>query len=388
MSIINYDNEIGTISKPPRLTAVTDYSMWKLRFKSFVYFNDYNLWISITRGPHKPEIQEAGGTRMIPLDPERYSEQDIRQIEKDMKAYGVLTMALPNEIYHNFKECKSAKELWDAMEMRYEGSSELKESKRDRLKKQYELFEYIKGENLSEQINRFTLLISELKCLNVDYKESDICKKLLGSLPYKWHVQVMIIKRTGGVGSMSLEELIGVLQSYEIDMQTENKEEQPKSNYGCALVSNQSCLPENQTMYFHNQMPQQYVNQHVNQLPVQNLQMQSFNSSYLNQPSGSNQVQNSQTKQIPEEKSILYNAFIASYEAFMAGSLTQAEFARDDLEQIHPDDLEEMDIKWQMAMITLRAKKFFKRTGRNNFRNEQGDRVGIDKTKVKCFNCN
>lgn len=84
----------------------------------------------------------------------------------------------------------------------------------------------------------------------------------------------------------------------------------------------------------------------------------------------------------------MYNAFIASYETFMAGSLTQAEFSRDDLEQLHPDDLEEMDIKWQMTMITLRAKHFFKRTGRNNFSNEQGERVGFDNSKAKCFNCN
>lgn len=147
-----------------------------------------------------------------------------------MKAYGVITMALPNGIYHNFKECKSVKELWNAMEIRYGGSFKLKESKKDRLKKQYELFEYVKGENLSEQVNRFTLLISELKSMDVEYKESDICKKLLGSLPYKWHVQVMIIKRTRGVSSMNLEQLIGVLQSYEMDMHPNDKEMLPASN--------------------------------------------------------------------------------------------------------------------------------------------------------------
>nr|GEW37927.1 hypothetical protein [Tanacetum cinerariifolium] len=28
----------------------------------------------------------------------------------------------------------------------------------------------------------------------------------------------------------------------------------------------------------------------------------------------------------------------------------------DDLEQIHPDDMEEMDLRWQMAMLTMRAR--------------------------------
>nr|GEX86277.1 ribonuclease H-like domain-containing protein [Tanacetum cinerariifolium] len=35
------------------------------------------------------------------------------------------------------------------------------------------------------------------------------------------------------------------------------------------------------------------------------------------------------------------------------------------LNKINPDDLEEMNLKWQMAMLTMRAKRFLKRTGRN-----------------------
>ncbi|KAJ9547017.1 hypothetical protein OSB04_019560 [Centaurea solstitialis] len=35
--------------------------------------------------------------------------------------------------------------------------------------------------------------------------------------------------------------------------------------------------------------------------------------------------------------------------------------------QINADDLEEMDIKWQSDMLTMRIKRFIKRTGRNNF---------------------
>ncbi|GJX83886.1 ribonuclease H-like domain-containing protein [Tanacetum coccineum] len=35
-----------------------------------------------------------------------------------------------------------------------------------------------------------------------------------------------------------------------------------------------------------------------------------------------------------------------------------------DLEQIDPDDLEEMDLQWEMAMLTIRARRFIKRTGR------------------------
>ncbi|GKF89744.1 ribonuclease H-like domain-containing protein, partial [Tanacetum coccineum] len=56
------------------------------------------------------------------------------------------------------------------------------------------------------------------------------------------------------------------------------------------------------------------------------------------------------------------------------------------LEQIHTDDLEEMDLKWQVAMLTMRVKRFLKKTGRNlNFNSKET--VGFDKTKVECYNC-
>nr|GFA08260.1 xylulose kinase-1 [Tanacetum cinerariifolium] len=53
---------------------------------------------------------------------------------------------------------------------------------------------------------------------------------------------------------------------------------------------------------------------------------------------------------------------------------------------INDDDMEEMDLKWQVAMIYMRIKKFHKRTGRK-LQFDTKDRVGFDKTKVECFNC-
>ncbi|GJR27040.1 putative ribonuclease H-like domain-containing protein [Tanacetum coccineum] len=56
------------------------------------------------------------------------------------------------------------------------------------------------------------------------------------------------------------------------------------------------------------------------------------------------------------------------------------------LEQIDTDDLEEMDLKWQVAMLTMRVKRFLRKTKRNlNFNGKET--FGFDKTKVECYNC-
>ncbi|GJS78710.1 putative ribonuclease H-like domain-containing protein [Tanacetum coccineum] len=55
------------------------------------------------------------------------------------------------------------------------------------------------------------------------------------------------------------------------------------------------------------------------------------------------------------------------------------------LEQINTDDLEEMDLKWQVAMLTMRVQRFLKKTEKNlNF--SVKETVGFDKTKVECYN--
>nr|GEX39210.1 ribonuclease H-like domain-containing protein [Tanacetum cinerariifolium] len=46
----------------------------------------------------------------------------------------------------------------------------------------------------------------------------------------------------------------------------------------------------------------------------------------------------------------------------------------------------EMDLKWQMAMLTMRARRFLKRTGRNLGANGT-DTIGFDISKVECYNC-
>ncbi|GJZ20858.1 ribonuclease H-like domain-containing protein [Tanacetum coccineum] len=65
------------------------------------------------------------------------------------------------------------------------------------------------------------------------------------------------------------------------------------------------------------------------------------------------------------------------------------ELSMDDLYnnlKIDTDDLKEMDLKWQVAMLTMKVKRFLKKTGRNmNFNGKET--IGFDKTKVECYNC-
>nr|GEU42946.1 hypothetical protein [Tanacetum cinerariifolium] len=72
--------------------------------------------------------------------------------------------------------------------------------------------------------------------------------------------------------------------------------------------------------------------------------------------------------------------------AYIASSSSGSQIKFEDKNQIDEDDIEEMNIRWNMALLSMRADKFWKKTGKKI--SIQGSEVaGFDKSKVECFNC-
>nr|GEW36057.1 hypothetical protein [Tanacetum cinerariifolium] len=81
------------------------------------------------------------------------------------------------------------------------------------------------------------------------------------------------------------------------------------------------------------------------------------------------------------------NLLKQQYENFTASNSEMLDQTFDRLQKlIHPEDLEEMDLKWKMAMLTMRARRFFKKSGRKLNINGN-ETIGFDKTNVECYNC-
>nr|GEZ79744.1 ribonuclease H-like domain-containing protein [Tanacetum cinerariifolium] len=71
---------------------------------------------------------------------------------------------------------------------------------------------------------------------------------------------------------------------------------------------------------------------------------------------------------------------------FVAENEPTQQLAYEDFEQVDQLEIEELNIKWQMAMLSLRIKKFQKKAGRKiNFNNK--DSARFDRRKARCYNC-
>ncbi|GJQ92085.1 putative ribonuclease H-like domain-containing protein [Tanacetum coccineum] len=71
--------------------------------------------------------------------------------------------------------------------------------------------------------------------------------------------------------------------------------------------------------------------------------------------------------------------------SFFANQSSGLHLDHEDLEQLDEFDLEEMDLKWKVAMISMRLKKFYKMKGRS-LQFDAKELVSFDNTKVECLN--
>ncbi|KAL6345676.1 hypothetical protein AAG906_017412 [Vitis piasezkii] len=84
-------------------------------------------------------------------------------------------------------------------------------------------------------IIRFTDIVNGLEALGNTYKESEKVMKILRSLPSKWHTKVTTIQEAKYLTKLPLEELIGSLMTYEINLAKKQQEGVEKKKKSIAL---------------------------------------------------------------------------------------------------------------------------------------------------------
>ncbi|KAI3678517.1 hypothetical protein L6452_37813 [Arctium lappa] len=318
------------VSKVPMLRS-NEFDMWKIRIKQYILLTDYSMWDIIENGPSDAGKSGEDGKR---TPPKTDAERKTRQTE--MKALSTLLLAIPNEYQHQFCNCTDAQMLWNSLEKRFSGTKSTNRNQKAILKQQYENFMSTKNESMTQTFDRFNKLIGELATIGVHIDQDDVNRKFLRSLGDEWTMYTVSFRHNEQLEEKELDDLYNDLRVFEVEV--EEKKKPSGYIHNAALLSasiDSTANPES-----------------------------------VNVANGANQ-----------EKGIdsVFEAFLSSH--------GNSSLINDDLEQLHPDDLEDMDIKWQMAMLSMRVKKFIKRTGRNNFSQRREDGAGFDKSKVECYKC-
>ncbi|GJX65829.1 putative ribonuclease H-like domain-containing protein [Tanacetum coccineum] len=332
---------LSTIKLP--ILKKGEYDIWAMKMEHYLGHTDYPIWEVIQKGngPVQVSTDTNGQIRVLPPK----TAEEILARERERKARTTLLMSIPEDHLAKFHKMTDAKEMWEAIKSRFGGNDESKKMQKYILKQQFESFSVSNSEGLHKGYDRFQSLLSQLEIHGAGVSTEDANQKFLRSLPASWSQVSLIMRTKPGVDTLSFDDLYNNLRVFESDVKGSTASSSSTQNV--AFVSSESTSSTND---------------------VSTAYGVSTSSGY-----------NSQRENSSSYTDKLLYSFFANQSS---GPLLDLE----DLEQLDEFDLDEMDLKWQVAMISMRLKKFYKKTGRK-LQFDAKEPVGFDKTKVECFNC-
>ncbi|GJY80945.1 putative ribonuclease H-like domain-containing protein [Tanacetum coccineum] len=241
------------------------------------------------------------------------------QKKNDVKARSMLLMALPNEHLLTFNQYKDAKTFASSKE------------------------------SLDSIFNRLQNIVSQLAILGENISQEDLNLKFLRSLPSEWNTHVVVWRNKPDLDTMSFDDLYNNFKIVEQEVKGTASSSSSSSSQNMAFVSSPSSTNEVNTAYGVSTANTQ-VSPASTQVSTASTQVSTANLS----------------------DDTVY--------AFLASQPNGSQLVYEDLEQIHEDDIEEMDLKSQLALLSIRTRRFFQKTGRKITIN-RSDTAGYDNSR-------
>nr|GFC21682.1 ribonuclease H-like domain-containing protein [Tanacetum cinerariifolium] len=214
--------------------------------------------------------------------------------------------------------------------------------------KEFSEFSVSEEEGLHKGYDRFQKILSQLNQMQAMPDNDDVNLKFLRALPPSWSQVALTLKTRDGLEYLSFIDLYNKLRSLEIDVKG-------GSSYGSRGTT-------------------------VSPTHYDFIGAASTNTKmvYYDQPSHSSLI----TYTSAHSGSIMEDVL----HSFVAENEPTQQLAYEYFEQVDQMEMEELDIKWQIAMLSLRINNFQKKVGRKiNFNNK--DPARFNRRKERCYNC-
>ncbi|MBY3556015.1 hypothetical protein HGI15_21980, partial [Modestobacter lapidis] len=213
---------MGTNPDRPPLFDGENYGFWKNRMQNWIESYDMKIWKVIVKGNIKIFKKDSEG-KEIPKTIDDWTDDDMKILQTNSKAKTVLYCALNASEYNRVSGCTTAQEIWNKLEVTFEGTKQVKRSKALMLRGEYESFKMIENEGVHDMFTRFTNLLNKLRALGKTYSNDDVISKMLNALPPSWGPKVTAIQEAKDIEEMDIDELLGSLITHEEAMKKEKE---------------------------------------------------------------------------------------------------------------------------------------------------------------------
>ncbi|GKA46721.1 hypothetical protein Tco_0739604 [Tanacetum coccineum] len=239
----------GSKERPPML-GPGRYSQWRSRFLRYIDTkpNGEGLRKSILSGPYVPStvlVQAVAATEGVPAVQQHTTIETVLNMTPENKehflsekeAIFLLLTGIGDEIYSTVDACKTANEMWIAIERLQQGESLNVQDVKTNLFWEFGKFTSRDGESMESYYSRFYKLMNELTRNNLQVTTMQVNVQFLQQLQPEWSRFVTVVKQSKEIDTISYHTLFDILKQYQNEVNDIRAERIAKSANPLALLA-------------------------------------------------------------------------------------------------------------------------------------------------------
>ena len=145
-----------------------------------------------------------------------WNDAKIKAANFNSRALNVLFSAVTNEEFKKISSTETTKEAWTILQITYEGTKAVKDSKLQRLITSFEEIKMEEDESFNEFYAKLKDIVNSAFNLGETIPKPKIVRKVLRSMPERFHAKITTIEESKDIDKIPLTKLLGNLQTYEL----------------------------------------------------------------------------------------------------------------------------------------------------------------------------
>ena len=186
--------------------------------RAFLQSLDEKVWQAVEIGWTKPKEASTD-----------WDEAKIKVANFNSRAFNALFSAVTNEEFKKISSIETAQEACTILQTTYEGTKAVKDSKFQRLTTSFEEIRMEEDESFDEFYTKLKDIVNSAFNLGKTILEPKIVRKVLRSLPERFHAKITVIEESKDIDKIPLTELVGNLQTYKLGLSRIGKSGKSKS---------------------------------------------------------------------------------------------------------------------------------------------------------------
>ncbi|GJX02165.1 putative ribonuclease H-like domain-containing protein [Tanacetum coccineum] len=313
---------VNNTAKFPYL-KVGEYDVWAMKMQNYISSTDLQCWNVVMKGNHaRPTTTDSNG-KIVYRDP--VSADEYLVLQRESKARSTLISALPDEHMSDFNHMIDAKDIWDAIKAKFGSNEESRKLQKTMLKQAFAEFKMTSEEGLDKCYERMQKMLTQMNSLKIKPEQEEVNMCFLRALPESWRQVSLSLRARGGLDLLTFEDLYSKLKFLESDVR------------GYARPSHAAFVGSSSTSQ--------------NKPAVHGSNSSSSYPSYFPSPQTSSNEHSIKVSKVVDD--VVYS-LLADHEK-------DQQLCFDDLDQLNKQDLEEYDLKHQMAMLSIRVRSVIRR---------------------------